>query len=211
MTEVNPQVGAATEAVLARLESAAALPGQEIEDIGTRVSRLEAPLGPADQTAFHDFHHIEFAFESVWSEVYDKEFIRDVANLHTTLGRVRRFAGYEADDPELVNWVEDLEGQLDDIEGEANEAENVEDPSYELVVAVFPTMSPALWNWIGTAERARFFNFCLEYRSRPAPQDADKEGLVESVLGEAGGFVDDAIDFVGGAVEDVGDFFSGLF
>lgn len=209
---VPVNVTEAADAVLARLAPPADDDGGG-GDLVDRVARLEAPVGPADQTAFHDFHHIEFAFDSVWTEVYDASFVEAVAKLYTTIGRVREFDGYDADDPELATWIGDLDERLDGIDAEAAEAQLVEDPSYGAVVAVFPTMSPALWAWIGPEQRGRFLNFALEYRTRknPATSPHDEPGLVETVLGDAGGFVDDAIDWVGDAVSDVGDALLGLF
>jgi hypothetical protein len=187
--------------------------GDDSTSIDARVRSLRAPVGPADTTAFYDFRHVELAFESVWTEVYDAEFTNSVAKLYTTVGRVREYTGHDPKDPELVTWVEDLDATLDEISAEAEEGDLIGDDSYEVVLSVFPSMSPDLWSWIGPTQRNRFFSFALQYlTARDGSTSASGNDLfttlAEGIVGaveDTTDFVNDAADFVMDTLSDIGD------
>ncbi len=211
---VDADVSAAARHVLARLTPP--VTGEDGDDLDTRVQRFRAPVGPADQTAIHDYRHVELAFDSVWTQLYDHDLADRVAKLYTTVGRVREFAGYEADDPELSTWVGDLESQLDAIEGEADEMEPLEDPSYSVVAAVFPTMNPDLWSWIGPSQRRRFFEFAVQFRNARPSQTSSGDGLNrpptpgEIILGGPATVLEEVADTVTDVAEGAVDFVSDL-
>jgi hypothetical protein len=59
-----------------------------LEDVEQSVKAFSLHSGPADVPAFHDFHHVRIAFESVWSELFDADVEGKGAELYEMLVEV---------------------------------------------------------------------------------------------------------------------------
>jgi hypothetical protein len=72
--------------------------------------------GPADATAFHDFHVLQIAFKNVWVQVADANLKDKAAQLYDETVRLYSDAGLTAPDFASVNDVKDLRRFLDEVQ-----------------------------------------------------------------------------------------------
>ena len=60
----------------------------DIDDVEQSVKAFSLHSGPADVPAFHDFHQVRIAFESVWSELFDDDVVGKGEELYEMLVEV---------------------------------------------------------------------------------------------------------------------------
>ena len=128
--------------ILDRVMSLAAATGAEtLGDFGVRADLSQVPAsgefkgGPADVPSDHDFHHLQIAWEDVWTKVVDEDLVADMVKLFH----------------EVVQTVPDVAGDLNDAEvTELNEFVNRLRESIEAASGTFGLVSasPELVLWM---------------------------------------------------------------
>ncbi len=90
-------------------------PGQN--EVTLSINTLELRGGPADVTAYHDFHDLQIAFEYIWKEVFDAYLEEQGRQAYA--GWIERKAAYGIDDGQdppiggpndLRRWLQDVGG-----------------------------------------------------------------------------------------------------
>ncbi|MBG6130377.1 hypothetical protein IWQ47_001540 [Aquimarina sp. EL_43] len=104
------------ERVLGQIESLPAFNSPEkktiIDDlkaIKARINELEMGSGPANVTAFRDFHNLQMAFKDVWTAAFDKELETDVQNLFDEINRIDDDYGNTFPRPDDLRDIRDFE------------------------------------------------------------------------------------------------------
>ena len=79
--------------------------------------------GPADATAFHDFHVLAMAFESVWMHAFDENLRTSVQALYAETVRLYADQGLVVPNFDAINDINDLNNFI-------NEVKKVIDPKF---------------------------------------------------------------------------------
>ncbi|MEO1244840.1 MAG: hypothetical protein AAFX56_04065 [Pseudomonadota bacterium] len=127
----------------------------DLQTIKDRINELEMSSGPANVTAFRDFHSLQMAFKDVWTAAFDSALESDVQELYETVNKINEEYGEVfprlddvADISEYEDYVASISADLAD-----------EDESYvvipENVASAYPTMTLEQWNRFSPAGRNR--------------------------------------------------------
>jgi hypothetical protein len=71
--------------------------------------------GPADATAFHDFHVLQMALKSVWMHAFDENLKTAVGRLYEEAFKLYEDAGLTMPNTNAINDVNDLRALVDEI------------------------------------------------------------------------------------------------
>jgi hypothetical protein len=120
------------------------------------IEAIKLKGGPADATAFHDFHVLQIAFENIWLQLFDKKLRSQAEQLYEDAVRLYDDAGMEAPDfesiadiyqlGEFIGTVKSLTG-----EGGAPPPANVP-PLTPEVLAAFPEVQ-LFWAYLSDQQR----------------------------------------------------------
>jgi hypothetical protein len=133
--------------------------------------------GPADATAFHDFHVLEMAFESIWLHAFDENLKTNVQDLYAQAVRLYADLGLNIPDFDAVNDINDLNKFL-------NEVKKVIDPEFAgsvlppvpgSVIRVFPE-AVTVWYLFSEIQMIQLTSWADSYESH----NGDKEILDEA-------------------------------
>src|SRR5205823_6259546 len=117
-------------------------------DVGTIMDDLTSMKnlrgGPADATAFHDFHVLQLAFKSVWMHAFDESFASKTAQLYEEAVRLYEYAGLAVPDFGALNDINDLNDFLDALKGVITNSTHIAPPPLT-VISFFPN---AVEDWV---------------------------------------------------------------
>jgi hypothetical protein len=107
----------------------------DLKTIKDRINELEMSGGPANVTAFRDFHALQIAFKDVWTAALDRELEEDVEalydavnQLHDDYGEVFPSPDTLADLTQFEDFIESINADLMDEELRSDSVpENVQD------------------------------------------------------------------------------------
>lgn len=158
-----PDPGAATHFIQERvLGQLLDLPGiaagrpqsaiSELEKVKQAVNKLELSGGPANVTAFHDFHTLQIAFKDVWTSAFDDRLKDQVLELYKETVKLHEEYGLEVPDMASIQDVNELRAFMSGIRGLGEYAEVLPvDPD---VQECYPQMDVSLWNRLSDDGRA---------------------------------------------------------
>lgn len=116
----------------------------ELAKIKETINQLEISGGPANVTAFHDFHSLQLAFEDVWTAAFDERLRAKVLELYRQTVKVHEEHGLELPNLDEVTDANDLRRYLSDLRGECDLANLIEVPAD--VQETFPQLTTETWN-----------------------------------------------------------------
>ncbi|SDY32404.1 hypothetical protein SAMN05421754_100692 [Nitrosomonas sp. Nm58] len=117
---------------------------EELEKIKATINRLELSGGPANVTAFHDFHSLQVAFEDVWIAAFDKRLRESVLDLYRQSTALHEEYGLELPPMEDIADANGLRQYIDQLNGRITELEIIPIPSH--VQETFPQLTLKIWN-----------------------------------------------------------------
>ena len=136
------------------------LPESPLERVKLELKKAELAAGPADTTAYHDFHSLQIAYPNIWAEALDLDLRAKVTVAARVFRKVARDAGVEPDAVlteeirEISHFVETLRGATDAIV----ETERKAIP--EEVILLWPTIE-AFWHLMTREEQRLFANWAV--------------------------------------------------
>lgn len=107
--------------------------------------------GPADATAFHDFHVLQLAFKNVWVHAFDESMRQSAEQAYAAAVQLYADAGLTIPDTGSVDDVQQLDEFLNAIRGVAGE---VAPPVPQLVQQWFPVNIVPVWPQLSDGQRA---------------------------------------------------------
>lgn len=172
-TELAPVDAAAVrEAVLSRvLGQVAELPIDgdpdspqalsDLEKVKRAIDQLELSGGPADVTAFRDFHTLQIAFRSVWTAAFDERLRSDAVELYKAATELHEDYGVEMPDPETLGDINSFRRFLSEIDTNLEYVAALPVPPD--VLQVYPQMTVSLWNRIDRDGQAALLTAAQNY------------------------------------------------
>lgn len=130
-------------------------PLDDLLKIEAVINRIESG-GPANVTAFHDFHTLQVAYSSVWTAAFDERMREAAGTLYETLVQLADDYGVPVPDLAAVRDVNEFRRAISEIQGVA-EFLAVE-PVPPDVLLVFPQMTQLLWNQLDEGGQTALLN-----------------------------------------------------
>jgi hypothetical protein len=138
--------------------------------------------GPADATAFHDFHVLEMAFESVWMHAFDEKLKASVEALYAEAVRLYDDLGLVVPNFDAVNDIEDLNNFIYEVKKVINPKfeGSVQLPPPPSVIRVFPE-AVTVWYLFSDQQRGvlSFYAFAYEEKLDKTVLDQGRKALAE--------------------------------
>ncbi|MBI5751725.1 MAG: hypothetical protein HZA59_06210 [Hydrogenophilales bacterium] len=135
---------------LAELTAPAPNPAGSIEELAARLTGVVLPSGPADVTAFHDFHQLQIAFEHVWTEAFDErlkgrvhELYESIVKLHEEFGVPLDLPVEAAEQDALIDFLNRVSGQVEAMGEGAPDAVKLRLPSAVAIWHLFSLIQQA--------------------------------------------------------------------
>jgi hypothetical protein len=129
--------------------------------------------GPADATAFHDFHVLQIAFKSVWMHAFDENLRSSVQDLYAAAVRLYTDLGLVVPTFDAVNDIDELNRFIAEVRRaiDPDAAASVLPPPPASVVRVFPEAVTS-WYLFNDVQQGT-----LTYFAQIAEDGADKKFL----------------------------------
>lgn len=109
--------------------------------------------GPADATAFHDFHVLQMAFKSVWMHAFDEKLKTAVERLYEEAIRLYDDAGLTMPNANTINDIDDLRAFIEEIRRLAGpNSKSVLVPPTSTVKTFFPE-AVTIWHLFSDEQR----------------------------------------------------------
>jgi hypothetical protein len=129
------------------------------------VNRLELRGGPADSPAYYDFHHLQIAFDHVWTESFDQALVEKLKDLYRgilEIGGDVPGVGGRPEGPES-SWFSGMPGWFaNNLLDEAERACSVTDFEVPAVVVDAISIAKDEWNALTEDQRDRLESICEE-------------------------------------------------
>lgn len=116
----------------------------ELQKIKDTINKLELSGGPANVTAFHDFHTLQLAFEDVWTAAFDDSLRDRVLDLYRQTVALHEDYGLEVPPMEDIADANALREYLATLRGEIADVEVIPIPTD--VQECFPQLDLKTWN-----------------------------------------------------------------
>jgi hypothetical protein len=115
--------------------------------LAERLGALNLKKGPADTTAYHDFHVLQIAFEHVWTEAFDEKLRQQVEQLYGEAVQISQDLGVDFLLDETVKDVQAINDLIAKMgTGFAGMSGHVQlAPVSPIVASVFPQIPASLW------------------------------------------------------------------
>jgi len=84
-------------------------------DVDHAIETFQLRSGPSDVTSYHDFHNLQIAFQSIWTEMFDGQLGTLGKELYKEFVKLKQFSGVDAGVDPTINTVADLEELLSHI------------------------------------------------------------------------------------------------
>jgi len=133
----------------------------ELEKIKATINKLELSGGPANVTAFHDFHTLQVAFEDVWTAAFEKNLRDDVLELYKQSVILHDEYGLEVSPMEDIADAQALREYLEELNGKLSEVEII--PIPDDIQEVFPQLTLKNWNQLSEQGRNILRTAALNY------------------------------------------------
>jgi hypothetical protein len=144
-------------------------------DVGSVMDDLSAIKalrgGPADAVAFHDFHVLQMAFQSVWLHAFDAKLKDDVVELYTNTVKLYDDAGVTMPPVNAIDDVNQLQDFLSTVRSTVGETPGSQIPPD--VEQAFPG-SGTVWNLLSNDQRWLVNLFAL-YINNPDNPEKEKD------------------------------------
>jgi hypothetical protein len=141
----------------------------DLQTIKDRINQLEMNSGPANVTAFRDFHSLQIAFENVWTTAFDKELESDVKRLYKQVNELNIYYGARIPRPEDDMDLDEFENMILSIETEYFSDEDVtssENPVLYRYQGVFNCdITTSQWNSLNLNGRERLSDALVPYHA----------------------------------------------
>lgn len=124
----------------------------ELQKIKDTINHLELSGGPANVTAFHDFHTLQVAFQDVWTTAFDDELRDQVLDLYRQTVALHEEYGLEVQPMEDIADANALRQYLATLRNQAAEAAII--PISPDVQECFPQLDLQTWNRLDEDGRA---------------------------------------------------------
>jgi len=141
--------------------------------------------GPADATAFHDFHVLEMAFESVWMHAFDEKLKTTAQKLYAETVRLYDDLGLVVPNFDAVNDIDDLNHFVNEVEQVINPKalERILPPVPPEVVREFPAAA-TVWYLFSEIQQATLTGWAQRIES-PAGVEKSSFDSMNAWLAEA--------------------------
>ncbi|QEA39101.1 hypothetical protein FGL86_08465 [Pistricoccus aurantiacus] len=134
-------------------EATDALPSRpDQQKVREAVQSLKLEGGPADATAYHDFHVLQVAFKHVWTEAFDEVLKERAKALYEEIVRVRNEVGLDTPAIESIAEVNQLRELIAEVRGD--EAVRALELVPLDVAYFFPDVSQREWNTLSRPQQA---------------------------------------------------------
>jgi len=133
------------------------------ETVQDHVNRLELRRGPADSPAYYDFHHLQIAFDHVWTESFDQALVEKLKDLYRGILEIGGdVPGGRPVGPES-SWFSRMPGWFsNNLLDEAERACSATDFEVPAVVVDAISIAKDEWNALTEDQRDRLESICEE-------------------------------------------------
>lgn len=133
------------------------------KDIQEATDSFELRGGPADVTAYHDFHDLQIAFRHVWTELFDEELTSLGQKLYAELVKLKKENGVPIKvDDEPITSVEELHELLEELkQTQLAIAEN--DGRFKKVREMLPEVTIENWVKLDETTKKNLFDLANQY------------------------------------------------
>jgi len=131
------------------------------------VAMRELRGGPADATAFHDFHALQLAFKHVWLHAFDESLKTSVTELYDMIVKTEPDSDVVFPPLDAMHDVQQLKEFLRDVRGSL--ANSPDETIPQEVLQAFPTSS-VVWGELSGGQRFVVYLSALLVNNAEAPQ-----------------------------------------
>ncbi|XXX73251.1 hypothetical protein WMF30_36940 [Sorangium sp. So ce134] len=147
--------------------------------------RRELRAGPADVTAYHDFHSLQIAFKHVWTQVFDGSLKTKAEDLYEELVRIYDDAGVEMPPFDAIQDIAQLHEFIAGVKRTVTPCGTIGMDEY--VMRAFPFIEPA-WGHLSAEQKAVVTEKAHIVLSNSPPEEkAEARRAVELLLAAEGG------------------------
>lgn len=160
-TEIAMQI--VKERVLGQIDELPAFEDPEektiIDDLNTikaRINELEMGSGPANVSAFRDFHNLQIAFKDVWTAAFDSELEADISNLFDKINAINSDYPSAIPNPDDAADIQEFEDFIVSLSTEIDLSIDISTPLPEGSIAE-PFFTLIEWNRLTPTARGDFY------------------------------------------------------
>lgn len=135
-------------------------PRPEAETVTREIKTLSLSGGPADVTAYHDFHHLQIAFQPIWMEVFDAELRKKGEELYAQWVKTQSFFA-DSQAPLTCSTYEQLQQLYEDLTRMQTEIAG-SDPCFLAVRSIIPYMLLDHWMKMDNSTRELLFGCAMD-------------------------------------------------
>ena len=138
---------------------------ENLTKLQEKVNTFKLKSGPADATAYHDFHTLQIAFEHVWKEAFDEKLRDQVALLYEQVVKVREDSGLDGEVAfEDLRTMQDYEQFLKDMNADLNSLNGVTAPLD--VSSILPALSVSQWNLLNPSQQIEVIKLAEQWKEK---------------------------------------------
>ncbi|MET1081456.1 MAG: hypothetical protein ABWY12_00110 [Burkholderiales bacterium] len=156
----------------------------DLHDIKDRINQLEMSSGPANVTAFRDFHSLQMAFKDVWTAALDGALEEDVGNLYEAVNKLNEEYGEVFPNPDTIADLSQFEDMVATIGSDLMSEELHTDSVPENVQDAFPTLTLLEWNQLTRDGQNRLARGVNEVASYDLSTEAERRWELDELLRE---------------------------
>ncbi len=130
---------------------------EELITLKGHLNELELSSGPANVTAFRDFHSLQIAFEDVWTAAFDDSLTETVKDLYEEVTALDADYGMNFPRLESTRNANDLIEYLNSISDGLRELEAELEPVPRSMKASYPQLTQSQWNRLSEFTQETFY------------------------------------------------------
>ena len=152
----------------------------DIEHIQNRLAALSIKSGPADTTAYHDFHVLQVAFKHVWMELFGEDLRTEAERLYAQWVRVRHDYGLDVPERDAIESVEEMREFLSSIGSDRDTWGDLL-PVPSSVTRAYPEVTTAIWNELSLEQQQQIERYASDRSTDPGIKELGRY-LVHQIL-----------------------------
>lgn len=125
------------------------------------VKLFELRAGPADVTAYHDFHNLQIAFRDIWTEVFDGQLKVNGEELYKQIVRLKDEVGASSGIQEVTS-IEEYRQLMEDVRSISSQIADADD-RLSLVKLLLPEITMEIWERLDDATQGALYTLAQSF------------------------------------------------
>lgn len=159
----------------------------DLHAIKDRINQLEMSSGPANVTAFRDFHSLQLAFKDVWTAALDGALADEVEHLYDAVNALNEEYGDVFPNPDTIADLSQFEDFIASIESDLMDEELRTDSIPDNVQDAFPALTLLEWNQLTRDGQNRLSRGVNDVASYDFYTEAERRWELDELLREVFG------------------------